>query len=95
MPIGYRLSGTATGSGAGLVLVVPGLAELAILCALAKAGDMKALSEKAIALSAQDLRYRPFAKQLSELALGYQSKAALRLVEMHTTKKQAEQVGQS
>jgi CheY-like chemotaxis protein len=75
--------------------VVPEPAQMESLRELAKAGNMRALKERAAQLTALDARYRPFAERISELALGYQSKAVLRLVEKHATQKMEEQVAQS
>jgi len=71
--------------------VVPEPAAMESLRELAKAGNMRAIREKADQLAALDIRYRPFAEKISVLALGYQSKAVLRLVEKHATPKQVNQ----
>jgi CheY-like chemotaxis protein len=71
--------------------VVPEPAAMESLRELSKAGNMRAIREKADQLAALDIRYRPFAEKISVLALGYQSKAVLRLVEKHATPKQVNQ----
>jgi len=68
--------------------VVPEQAEMESLRELAKAGNMRAIREKADQLAILDARYSPFADKIRVLALGYQSKAVLRLVEKHATPKQ-------
>ena len=64
--------------------VVPEPAQMEALRELAKSGNMRAIRENAEQLVLLDGRYRPFAERISELALGYQSKAVLRLVEKHS-----------
>jgi two-component system, sensor histidine kinase len=71
--------------------VVPEPALMESLHELAKAGNMRAIREKADQLTALDTQYRPFADRITQLALGYQSKAVLRLVEKHAALKQVEQ----
>jgi len=51
------------------------------LRALAKAGNMRTIREKVEELAIVNERYRPFADRITKLAIGYQSKALLRLVE--------------
>jgi CheY-like chemotaxis protein len=75
--------------------VVPQPAQMESLRALAKAGNMRAIREKAEELTALNAQYRPFAEKITQLALGYQSKAVLRLVEKHTEQNPVEQVAQS
>jgi CheY-like chemotaxis protein len=75
--------------------VIPEPAQMESLRELAKAGNMRAIREKADQLVALDAQYRPFANRITELALGYQSKALLRLMEKHTAQRQVEQVAQS
>jgi CheY-like chemotaxis protein len=75
--------------------VIPEPAQMESLRELAKAGNMRAIREKADQLAALDAQYRPFADKISQLALGYQSRAVLRLVEKHATQKQIEEVAQS
>lgn len=64
--------------------VVPEPARMEALRDLAKSGNMRAIRENAEQLILLDEQYRPFAERISELALGYQSKALLRLVEKHS-----------
>ena len=59
---------------------------------LAKAGNMRAISEKAESLAAHDARYRPFADQITQLARGFQSKALLHMMEKHVAQQQEGQV---
>ena len=75
--------------------VIPETAQMESLRELAKAGNMKAIRERADQLIALDARYRPFAQRISELALGFQSKAVLRLVEKCILLKEDKQVAQS
>jgi signal transduction histidine kinase/DNA-binding response OmpR family regulator len=75
--------------------VVPEPAQMDSLRDLAKAGNMRAIREKADQLVVLDARYRPFAEKISQLALGYQSKALLRLVEKLAAQKEEVQVTQS
>jgi signal transduction histidine kinase/CheY-like chemotaxis protein len=75
--------------------VLPEPAQMECLRELAKAGNMRALRERADQIATLDARCRPFAERISELALGYQSKAVLRLVEKHAIQKLEEQVAQS
>jgi signal transduction histidine kinase/CheY-like chemotaxis protein len=75
--------------------VVPDPAQMESLRELAKAGNMRALRERADQLTTLNARYRPFAERITELALGYQSKAVLRLIENHAMQKQEEQVARS
>jgi signal transduction histidine kinase/DNA-binding NarL/FixJ family response regulator len=74
--------------------VVPEAAQMDCLRDLAKAGNMRAIREKADELMVLDTRYRPFAERISELALGYQSKAVLRLVEKLAVQKEESRVAQ-
>jgi hypothetical protein len=62
---------------------------------LAKAGNMRAIREKVDHLAALNPQYRPFADKITQLALGYQSKALLRLVEKHALQKQLEMADKS
>jgi CheY-like chemotaxis protein len=62
---------------------IPEPEQMEALLALAKAGNMRALREKAEELSALNEHYRPFADRITQLAIGYESKALLRLVEKH------------
>jgi PAS domain S-box-containing protein len=59
--------------------VIPPQAEIAVLHGLALQGNMRGLAERADYLAALDASYVPFARQVRELAAGFQSKAALRL----------------
>lgn len=68
--------------------VVPGPEEMESLRALTKAGNMRAIREKANGFAALDGKYRPFAEKIEQLAQGYQSKALLNLVEKHLAQKQ-------
>jgi hypothetical protein len=54
---------------------------MASLHELVKAGNMRAIRENAQELAALNERYRPFADRITQLAIGYQSKALLRFVE--------------
>jgi signal transduction histidine kinase/DNA-binding NarL/FixJ family response regulator len=74
--------------------VIPEPAQMDCLRDLAKAGNMRAIREKADELMVLDTRYRPFAERISELALGYQSKAVLRLVEKLAVQKEESRVAQ-
>ncbi len=69
---------------------IPKSAEMECLRGLAKAGNMRAIREKVDQLAALNPQYRPFADKITQLALGYQSKALLRLVEKHALQKQLE-----
>jgi hypothetical protein len=55
---------------------------------LAKTGNMRAISENAEYLATRDMRYRPFADMIQQLARGYQSKALLQLVEKQVARQQ-------
>ena len=72
--------------------VVPDPAMMASLRTMAVTGNMRAVREKADQFIALDPKYRPFADKITELALGYQSKALLRLVEKQSTQKQVQPV---
>ncbi|HEY1646720.1 MAG TPA: ATP-binding protein [Terracidiphilus sp.] len=72
-------------------LEIPQPAQLEALRVLAKAGKMRAIREKADEFATLDERYRPFADRITKLALGYESKALLRLVERCAVQQQAEQ----
>jgi signal transduction histidine kinase/DNA-binding NarL/FixJ family response regulator len=73
----------ATSSGGDRVeqLVVPEPAQMESLRRLAMAGNMRAIRDKADEIAKLDSKYRPFADKITQLALGYQSKALSRLVE--------------
>lgn len=70
-------------------LVVPPPAQMAALHQLALAGDMRAIRHHADSLVASDPRYTPFAQTLRQMALAYQSKVLLELVEGYLRKEQA------
>jgi signal transduction histidine kinase/DNA-binding NarL/FixJ family response regulator len=74
---------------------IPESAEMESLRGLAKAGNMRAIREKVDDLAALNPQYRPFADKITQLALGYQSKALLRLVEKHALQKQLEMADKS
>jgi hypothetical protein len=59
--------------------VIPPQAEIAVLHDLALQGNMRGLAQRADYLAALDASYAPFARQVRDLAAGFQSKAALRL----------------
>jgi signal transduction histidine kinase/DNA-binding NarL/FixJ family response regulator len=86
---------TSPVSGLADHFVVPDPAQMESLRELAKAGNMRALRERADQLTALNAIYRPFAERIAELALGYQSKAVLRLIEKHAMQKQEELVARS
>jgi PAS domain S-box-containing protein len=65
----------------GAPLVLPPPAEMAILHHLVQLGNMRNIVERADYLIQLDHRYRPFARQLRQLAQRYQSQALLQLVE--------------
>ncbi|RFP09261.1 response regulator [Duganella sp. BJB475] len=67
----------------GAPVVVPPAPEMAILHHLAQLGNMRKIIERADYLIQLDRRYRPFARQLRQLAKRYQSQALLQLVERH------------
>jgi hypothetical protein len=75
--------------------VIPEPAQMDCLRDLAKVGNMRAIRERADQLLVLDARYRPFAEKISQLALGYQSKALLRLMEKLAAQKEEVQVAQS
>jgi CheY-like chemotaxis protein len=75
--------------------MVPEPTQMDCLRDLAKAGNMRAIREKADQLMVLDERYRPFAEKISQLALGCQSKAVLRLVEKFAVQKEEIQMVQS
>jgi CheY-like chemotaxis protein len=77
------------------LFAIPESAEMESLRGLAKAGNMRAIREKVDHLAALDPQYRPFADKITQLALGYQSKALLRLVEKHALQKQLEMADKS
>jgi signal transduction histidine kinase/DNA-binding NarL/FixJ family response regulator len=62
-------------------LVLPPHEELAVLHKLAVFGNMSEIEERAQYLATVDERYRPLANRLHQLAVGFQTKAVLALVE--------------
>ena len=70
---------------------IPEPEQMEILRKLAEAGNMRATREKAAELAALNEGYRPFADRITKLALGYESKALLRLVEKYAAEQQIEQ----
>jgi CheY-like chemotaxis protein/anti-sigma regulatory factor (Ser/Thr protein kinase) len=76
----------------GEQFVLPEPDQMESLHDLAKAGNMRAISEKAESLAARDARYRPFADQVTQLARGFQSKALLHMMEKHVAQQQEGQV---
>jgi CheY-like chemotaxis protein len=72
----------------GEQFVLPEPDQMESLHDLAKAGNMRAISEKAESLAARDARYRPFADQVTQLARGFQSKALLHMMEKHVAQQQ-------
>jgi signal transduction histidine kinase/CheY-like chemotaxis protein len=72
------------------LFLVPSMADLEALRESAKEGNMRAIREKASDLMALDAQFQPFADKIIELALGYQSKALLRLMEKYTAQRQME-----
>jgi len=68
--------------------VLPEPEQMESLRNLAKAGNMRAISEKAESLATSDARYRPFADKITQLARGYQSRALLNMMEKHVTRQQ-------
>jgi CheY-like chemotaxis protein len=73
---------------------IPEPAQMECLRALAKTGNMRAIREKAEEIAALDQRYLPFTDRISELALGYESKALLRLIEKHAVPQQIDPMEQ-
>ena len=72
----------------GEQFVLPEPDQMEALHDLAKAGNMRAISEKAESLAAHDARYRPFADEITQLARGFQSRALLHLIEKHVARQQ-------
>jgi len=72
--------------------VLPEPEQMESLRDLAKAGNMRAIRERAESLAARDARYRPFADKITQLARGYQSKALLHMMEKHVARQQEGQV---
>jgi len=73
---------------------IPEPAQMECLRELAKTGNMRAIREKAEEIAALDQRYLPFTDRISELALGYESKALLRLIERHAVPQQVDPMEQ-
>jgi signal transduction histidine kinase/ActR/RegA family two-component response regulator len=84
--LGLTWTREATGPPISLVgepadrYVVPGPVVMESLRELIMTGNMRAIREKAGELISLDTKYRPFAEKITQLALAYQSKALLRLV---------------
>jgi CheY-like chemotaxis protein len=76
-------------------LVVPPRAELEALHALALVGNMREIRAWVVRMQALDQRYGPFTDKLRDLALGYQSKAILGLVEEQLGRLVEEQLGRT
>jgi signal transduction histidine kinase/DNA-binding NarL/FixJ family response regulator len=75
--------------------VLPEPAQMEALHKLAKTGNMRAIMEKADHLAVLNAECRPFADKIVQLALGYQSKALLHLVEKHAARQQEGKKGDS
>jgi len=73
---------------------IPEPEQMNALRALAKAGNMRTIREKVEELAIVNERYRPFADRITKLAIGYQSKALLRLVEKCAEQQQMESMEQ-
>jgi signal transduction histidine kinase/CheY-like chemotaxis protein len=73
---------------------IPGPEQMEALRALAKAGNMRAIREKAEEISALSEDYRPFANRITKLAIGYESQALLRLVQKCAEQQQMESMEQ-
>jgi hypothetical protein len=88
---------TQTSSGGIPVehFVVPDPLELKSLREVVMRGNMRAIRNKADQFIALDAKYRPFADKITQLTLGYQSKALLRLVEKQIAQKQVQPVTKS
>lgn len=71
-------------------LEIPEPEQMQVLHELAKAGNMRAIRDKADELAALNAGYRPFADRLTKLAIGYESKALRRLVEKYAAEQQME-----
>jgi signal transduction histidine kinase/DNA-binding NarL/FixJ family response regulator len=61
-------------------LATPPAHEMAALLDLARAGNMRAIRERAAVLASADERYLPFASRIATLARGYRSRDLLRLI---------------
>jgi signal transduction histidine kinase/ActR/RegA family two-component response regulator len=79
----------------GEQFVLPEPVQMEALHKLAKRGNMRAIVEKADHLAVLNAECRPFADRIVQLALGYQSKALLRLVEKHAARQQEGHEGDS
>ena len=64
-------------------LAAPPAEDIERLHYLARQGNMRDIIDQAESLAARDRRYSAFAERLRQLAVGYQSKAILRLVERY------------
>ena len=73
---------------------IPEPAQMEILCELARTGNMRAIREKADELAGLNEGHRPFADRITKLAIGYESKALLRLVEKYAAEQQTEHMEQ-
>jgi CheY-like chemotaxis protein len=73
---------------------IPEPAQMEMLRELARAGNMRAIREKADELAALNEDHRPFADRITKLAIGYESKALLRLVEKYAAEQQTEHMEQ-
>jgi CheY-like chemotaxis protein len=67
----------------GRPTIAPPRAEMAVLYELAIMGDIKGISEQAKRLEQLDEQFVPFAKQLSQLAKGFQEKQILEFVKRY------------
>jgi signal transduction histidine kinase len=73
---------------------IPDAEQMETLRHLAESGNMRAIREQAQELASLNERYQPFADRITELALGYQSKALLRLVQQQIARQQAQRTEQ-
>jgi signal transduction histidine kinase/DNA-binding NarL/FixJ family response regulator len=73
---------------------IPEPAQMEILCELARAGNMRAIREKAEELASLNEGHRLFADRITKLAIGYESKALLRLMEKYAAEQQTEHMEQ-
>jgi CheY-like chemotaxis protein len=62
---------------------IPEREQLESLHLLAKAGSMRSIREKAAELAALNENYRPFTDRITQLAISFESKALLRLIEKY------------
>jgi signal transduction histidine kinase/ActR/RegA family two-component response regulator len=68
--------------------VLPEPEQMESLRNLAKAGNMRAIREKAESLATIDATYGPFADKITQLARGYQSRALLNMIAKHIIRQQ-------